>query len=101
MKKLNVAIGLIFGIISLGWLLAHNWLAAAACGTLALGFGFSDLAYAPALTTAVAAAPALPGWRRYGSMLLVGVAILLFGYQIGQDLRGAVHSRPAESTTPR
>ena len=100
MKKLNVTTGLIFGIISLGWLLNHSWLASAACGTLALGFGLSDLAYAPALPTGHAA-PALPLWRRYSSMLLVSAAILLFGYQIGQDLHSVVKGPHAESTTPR
>ena len=100
MKKLNVTTGLIFGIISLGLLLAHDWLAAAACGTLALGFGLSDLSYAPAPSPGVAALP-LPTWRRYSSMLLVGAAILLFGYQIGQDLHRAVRGQHSESSTPR
>ncbi|WP_210518097.1 hypothetical protein [Hymenobacter terricola] len=100
MKKLNVITGLIFGLISLGWLLVHNWLATAACGTLALGFGLSDLAYAPSLTYGTAA-PALPSWRRYSSMLLVGSALLLFGYQIGQDLHSAINGRHAETTMPR
>lgn len=95
MKKLNVTTGLIFGIISFGLLLGHNWLAAAACGTLALGFGLSDLAYAPALSPG-AVAGTLPTWQRYSSMLLVGTAILLFGYQIGQDLHSAVKSRQAK-----
>ena len=100
MKKLNVITGLIFVLLGLGSALAHSWLATAACGTLGLGFGLSDLSYAPALTYG-AAAPALPAWRRYSSMLLVSAAILLFGYQIGQDLHQAVHGRQAEITLPR
>ena len=69
MKKLNVITGLIFVLLSLGSALAHSWLAAAACSALGLGFGLSELSYAPALTYG-AAAPALPAWRRYSSMLL-------------------------------
>ena len=100
MKKLNVITGLIFGFLSLGWLLAHNWLAAAACGTLALGFGLSDLAYAPGLPAGYTA-PALPIWRRYSSMLLVGTAILLFGYQISQDLHSDAKGRHNSSIYTR
>jgi len=90
MKKLNVTTGLVFGLFSLGPLFSHDWVAAAAFGTMGLGFGLSDLTFAPAMPYGFAA-PSLPTWRRYSSMLLVCAAIVLFGYQIGQALHDAVN----------
>ena len=100
MEKLNVITGLIFGLLSLGPLLSHDWVAAAAWGTMGLGFGLSDLAFAPA-TSYGAAAHSLPTWRRSSSMVLVGAAIVLFSYQIGQALHYAVKGRHAESPISR
>lgn len=96
MKKLNVITGFFFGLLSLGWLLTHHWLAAAACGTLALGFGLSDLAYAPLPNYGTA--PALSTWRRYSSILLIGAALVLFGYQISQDLLTVVKGQQPTSS---
>ena len=49
-EKAQCDTGLIFILLGLGSALANSWLAAVACGTLGLGFGLSDLSYAPALT---------------------------------------------------
>lgn len=100
MKKLNVITGLIFGLLSLGPLLSHDWVAAAAWGAMSLGLGFSDLAFAPA-TSYGAAAPSLLTWRRSSSMVLVGAAITLFSYQIGQALHNVVNGRHAASPISR
>lgn len=86
MKKLNVPTAILFGLLSLVHLVTGDWLAAAASGLLATGFLLSDLAYAPAMAHGAVASP-LPAWRRYGSMTLVGAALLLFGYQIGHDIK--------------
>ena len=53
---------------------------------LAAGFLLSDLADAPALAPGTTAA-SLPAWCRYGSVVLVGAALLVFGYQISHDIR--------------
>ena len=100
MKKLNVITGLIFGLLSLGPLLSHNWVAAAAWGAMGLGFGLSKLAFAPA-PYYEAAAHSLPTWRRYNSMVLMVIALILFGYQIGQALHDAVKGRHAQSSISR
>ena len=100
MQKLNVITGLLFGLLSLVHAVSGNWLAAAASGTLAAGFGLSDLAYAPGLPAGYAT-PALPTWRRYGSMLLVGVALLLFGYQISHDISAKITRTNAEKASTR
>lgn len=86
MKKLNVPTAIIFGLLSLVNVATGDWLAATASGLLAAGFLLSDLAYAPALAPGTAAAP-LPAWRRYGSVVLVGAALLVLGYQISHDIR--------------
>ena len=100
MKKLNVVTGLIFGLLSFGPLLSHDWVAAAAWGAMSLGFGLSDLAFAPA-TSYGAAAHSLPTWRRSNSMVLVGAAIMLFSYQVGQALHNVVNGRHATSPISR
>ncbi len=101
MKKLNVITGLLFGLLSLVHAVSGNWLAAAASGTLAAGFALSDLAYAPALAHGDASTTPLPTWRRYSSMLLVGVALLLFGYQISHDLSAKLTRTNAEKASTR
>ena len=100
MKKLNVITGLIFGLLSLGPLLSHNWVAAAAWGAMGLGFGLSDLAFATAPSYG-ADAHSLPTWRRSSSMVLMVTALILFGYQIGQALHDAIKGRHAKSSISR
>ena len=74
MKKLNVITGLIFGLLSLGPLLSHDWVAAAAWGAMGLGFGLSNLTFAPAPSYG-ATAHSLPTWRRSSSMVLMVAAL--------------------------
>ena len=100
MKKLNVITGLIFGLLSLGPLLSHDWVAAAACGAMGLGFGLSKLAFAPA-PYYEAAAHSLPTWRCYSSMVLMVIALILSGYQIGQALHDTIKGRHAQSSISR
>ena len=85
MKKLNVPTAIIIGLLSLV--------------NVATGFLLSNLAYAPALAPGTAAAP-LPAWRRYGSVVLVGAALLVFGYQISHDIRAKLQrdDAPRERT---
>ncbi|WP_310391041.1 hypothetical protein [Hymenobacter sp.] len=97
MKKLNVPTAILFGLLSLVHLVTGDWLAAAASGLLAAGFLLSDLAYAPALAPGTVAPP-LPTWRRYGSMALVGAALLVFGYQIGHDIKAKLNRPNATET---
>ncbi|WP_046243199.1 hypothetical protein [Hymenobacter terrenus] len=101
MKKLNVITGLIFGLLSLVHTVSGTWLAAATSGTLAIGFALSDLAYAPTLAYGAATSTPLPTWRRYGSMLLVGAALLLFSFQVGHDLKAKVGRTNTESPSIR
>ena len=100
MKKLNVITGLIFGLLSLGPLLSHDWVAAAAWGAMGLGFGLSNLTFASAPSYG-ADAHSLPAWRRFSSMVLMIAALMLFGYQIGQALHDAVKGRHAQSSISR
>ena len=100
MKKLNVITGLIFGLLSLGPLLSHDWVAAAAWGAMGLGFGLSKLAFAPA-PYYEAAAHSLPTWQRYSSMVLMVIALILSGYQIGQALHDTIKGRHAQSSISR
>jgi|GEM_PF-2441206 len=91
MKKLNVPIGLVFGLLSIVSLSAANWLAATTAGLLSIGFFLSDVAYFPP-SAASTAAPPLPSWRRYGSMLLIVTALILLAIQIGYGIGEANHT---------
>ena len=95
MMKLNSTPGVIFlfAPTSLASLIGHNWVDAAAFATMAAGFALTGQAGAAHLALPnQAGAPSLPAWRRDSSLLLVGTAILLFGFQSGQALHQAVNN---------
>ena len=89
MKKLNTPVGIIFGLISLVNLVAGDWLSAGLNALLSAAFWLSDLTYAPAApgTDTPPFMVVLPAWRRYASISLMLLALALFGYQIGRDLK--------------
>ena len=97
MKRLNLLAGGIFGLTGLVSVLSAHWLQAAIWGVLGLGMALSDLSYAATGPAAVATAVPLPPVRKTVSIFLVVVALLLMGYQIGQDLkaRAARHATTA------
>ncbi len=98
MKRLNLLTGVLFGLIGLVSLLGAHWLTAAIWLVLALGIGLSDLQYAGTAASTTAAVP-LPPVRKAASIFLVVVALLLMGYQIGQDLTAHHRARPAATGT--
>lgn len=87
MKKLNTPVGIIFGLISLVNLVAGDWLSAGLNALLSAAFWLSDLTYALAAPVTPQLTVALPAWRRYASIGLMLLALALFGYQIGRDLK--------------
>lgn len=95
MKKINVPVGLVFGVLSTASVLNSNWLTAVITGLLGVGFLLSDVAYLSP-SAARSPGPALPSWRRYGSMLLIGAAILLSIYEIGHS----IGTRISQTTQP-
>ncbi len=97
MQKLNVPLGILFGLLSLVNLIGSDWLSAGLNALLAVGIWLSDLTYAPANTGASPLAVALPAWRRYASIALVITALALFGYQVGRDIRAKTHPTTAQA----
>jgi hypothetical protein len=95
MKKLNTPVGIIFGLISLVNLVAGDWLSAGLNALLSAAFWLSDLTYAPAAPGTTQLTVVLPAWRRYASIGLMLVALALFGYQIGRDLKAKANRTTA------
>ena len=93
MKKLNLPIGLVFGLLGIVSLFTANWLTAVTAGLLSMGFLLSDVAYFSP-SAASTNAPSLPSWRRYGSMLLIGTALILLAAQLGYGIGEANHATP-------
>jgi hypothetical protein len=82
----------VFAFAGITALLSGNWVAAAAFATSAAGFALAGKASAADLALVrPTSGSALPAWRRDSSWLLVGIAITLFGFQIGQALHQAVN----------
>ncbi|MBC6697816.1 hypothetical protein [Hymenobacter sp. BT190] len=102
MKKLNVLTGVLFvltGLVSL--LLSHDLLQAGAWLALGGGLFLSDLHYRPAGADGAysAATVAISPTRKYLSMGLVLVAIVLFGFLIGRDLKAKLQPAVDQHTT--
>ena len=97
MKKLNVPLGIVFGLLSLVNLVGSDWLSAGLNALLAVGIWLSDLTYARAGSGASPQAVALPTWRRYTSIGLVFTALGLFGYQLGRDISTKTHPTTAQA----
>ena len=82
----------VFAFVGITALLSGNWVAAAAFATSAAGFALAGHASAADISLVRhAGASLLPTWRRDSSWLLVGTAITLFGFQIGQAMHQAVN----------
>ncbi|AII51115.1 hypothetical protein [Hymenobacter sp. APR13] len=96
MKKPNVFTGAIFGLTGLVSLIfSHDWLQAGMWLTLGGGLFLSDLRYRSAgaaeggSTTTVPLSPA----RKYLSMGLVLVSLLLFGFMVSRDFKASQHRK--------
>jgi hypothetical protein len=82
----------VFAFAGIAALLSGNWVAAVAFATSAAGFTLAGQASAADLALVRhTGASSLPAWRRDSSWLLVGTAIALFSFQIGQALHQAVN----------
>jgi hypothetical protein len=82
----------VFAFAGIAALLSGNWVAAVAFATSAASFALAGHASAADLALVRhTRASSLPAWRRDSSWLLVGTAITLFGFEIGQALHQAVN----------
>ncbi|WBO84987.1 hypothetical protein [Hymenobacter yonginensis] len=93
MKKPNVVTGAIFGLTGLiSLIFSHDWLQAGAWLTLGGGLLLSDLHVrsAGAAEGSTATVPLSPA-RKYLSMGLVLVSLLLFGFMVGRDFKASQH----------
>ena len=90
MKKLSGNTDFIFilGSLGLGSVGSHDWPAAVAFITMAVGVGLCAHSNVLALNNGTAAS-SISTWRHYGPVALLYAGIALLSYQIGQSFHAA------------